>query len=143
MSRTFTRRPGGGLGDLPGDLESRRRAVGASDDGRSPLQPLPGPAALVQRLRVSAGILNGQTVVGSKQAIPGHGERELLGFQNQSVLSDMRINFGVGAGPSVGWTIPAGTGIILDIKVPINSVFVWCAVAAQPYALMEGVEFFG
>ncbi len=133
------RRPRPRLGDLPEDLDSRRKAIGSGEarDAQGVAGqrgPVPRP-----RLRVSMGVINGETIAGSKQIVPALGTREYLEFQNQSLLNDMMLNFGAGAGAKVGLLVPAGGSRIWDIKVPVNTIHVWCAVVGQAFAVSEGV----
>ncbi len=130
------------LGELPGDLESRRKEIGGgvqADTGAPASAPgRPGPAR--GRLRVSAGVLNGVTVAGSKQIAPGLATRDYLEFQNQSLVNDMVLNFGTAAGLKIGIVVPAGQTRIWDTKPIINSLHVFCVAAGQPWAVVEGIE---
>jgi len=112
------------LGDLPRDLSLQRGASGTMASG-----------AVV----VSAGTLNDVTVAGSKPVVASRQDRQSLEFQNQSLTIDMRLNWGMAATVGTGLIVPAGGTRIWDVKVPVNGLHVFCAVAGEPYCVSEGV----
>jgi hypothetical protein len=127
------RRRAGGLGDLPSDLS---RQFPGSVAAAVAKRALKRPASL----RGVFGTINGRTEVGAKVAVPGKRDRVFLEFQNQSLAVDMRLGFDVSPSADTGIIIPAGTTRIWDVVVPVNGVYIFCAVAGEPYAVGEAAE---
>jgi hypothetical protein len=74
--------------------------------------------------------------------VTARADRTFFAIQNQSAAQNLWYQFGSDAGLNAGWLLPPGAIDIYDVVVPIDGVFVWCAAAAEGFAIIEGVPEF-
>jgi len=130
--------PGRGLGDL---LTQERELVTTGNVAARALSRSGSGAAgglvIPARVRVLTRVY--KTVAGSFGVITARSDRAFLALQNQSTLQNLYYQFAADAGLNAGWQLPPGAIDLYDITVPIDGVYVWCAVAGEFFALAEGV----
>lgn len=79
------------------------------------------------------------SAAGSQALLPANEMRRFLMVQNQSTVAIMYVNFGVSASVNVGIELYPAQGIVFDLQVPSNAVYVFVNNAAnQPGAIVEG-----
>jgi len=78
------------------------------------------------------------TAVGNFQAFTRNDQRRFLEIQNMSLANDISVAFGSAASVNDGITLTPGQVAIYDVGCPTDSLNIFCAVAGQRVAILEG-----
>lgn len=142
-----------GLGDLPGDLASRLRAVGGAQGGAQPVAERPGkePAAsgsgsAVVRARFLVRIITTKDDFSSEQILAADHRRVYLKISSL-VTQAFRFNFGRPASGDAGFDV--GTFLAPSaplnywesgVVCPIDSLYIFHNFLGGDITIIEGIE---
>lgn len=111
-------------------------------------RPLPsarGVRQFVNKLRMTNSVPIGSTTVSTAALVGANEQRALLILQNNSTATSPdaapTMYFGFGTQPTVGYdlALPPGVGIVLDVRVPADAIYVGFGPFAGASVKIQGV----